>query len=125
MTVKNLLIANRGEIAIRIARAAAESGIRSHAIFSEDDEASDHVRKADDAHALAGTGPAAYLDAAQIIRVALAAQCDAVHPGYGFLSENADFARKCKEAGLKVGFIRMPLPESVTSVLMVTPVLHL
>src|SRR6185503_19310952 len=101
MTLKNLLIANRGEIAIRIARCTAEAGMRSHAIFSEDDETSDHVRKADHAHRLIGKGPAAYLDAAQIVRVALGAGCDAVHPGYGFLSENADFARRCIEAGLQ------------------------
>ncbi len=101
MTLRNLLIANRGEIAIRIARSAAEAQIRSHAIFSEDDERSDHVSKADEAHRLRGTGPAAYLDAAQIIRVALEANCDAVHPGYGFLSENADFARQCGAAGLR------------------------
>ncbi len=101
MTLKHLLIANRGEIAIRIARGAAESGICSHAIFSEDDELSDHVKKADEAHRLTGKGPAAYLDAVQIVRVALAARCDAVHPGYGFLSENADFARRCMEAGLR------------------------
>jgi acetyl/propionyl-CoA carboxylase alpha subunit len=101
MTLKHLLIANRGEIAIRIARSTAESGIRAHAIFSEDDELSDHVKKADEAHRLTGKGPAAYLDAAQIIHVALEANCDAVHPGYGFLSENADFARKCVEAGLR------------------------
>ena len=100
MTFKHLLIANRGEIAIRIARSAAESDIRSHAIFSEDDAQSDHVKKADEAHRLTGTGPAAYLDAAQIIRVALDADCDAVHPGYGFLSENAEFAQRCIEAGL-------------------------
>jgi acetyl/propionyl-CoA carboxylase alpha subunit/acetyl-CoA carboxylase carboxyltransferase component len=108
MTIKNLLIANRGEIAIRIARSAAEAGIRTHAVFSEDDERSDHAHKADAAHRLKGTGPAAYLDAAQIIRAALAAGCDAVHPGYGFLSENAAFARSCIEAGLRfVG----PTPE--------------
>ena len=101
MTLKHLLIANRGEIAIRIARSAAEAGIRSHAIFSEDDAASDHVSKADQAHRLTGTGPAAYLDAAQIVRVALAAGCDAVHPGYGFLSENPAFARACAQAGLR------------------------
>ena len=101
MTLKHLLIANRGEIAIRIARSAAESGIRAHAVFSEDDEQSDHVKKADEAHRLTGRGPTAYLDAAQIIRVALEARCDAVHPGYGFLSENADFARRCAEAGLR------------------------
>src|SRR5438045_1771581 len=100
MTLEHLLIANRGEIAIRIARSAADSGIRSHAIFSEDDEQSDHVKKADDAHRLTGNGPAAYLDATQIVRVALEARCDAIHPGYGFLSENAAFARRCAEAGV-------------------------
>ncbi|MFN0314109.1 MAG: biotin carboxylase N-terminal domain-containing protein, partial [Burkholderiales bacterium] len=108
MTIKNLLIANRGEIAIRIARSAAAVGIRSHAVFSEDDLNADHARKADEAHALAGQGPAAYLDAAQIIRIALGKQCDAIHPGYGFLSENAQFAQQCLDAGLNfVG----PTPE--------------
>src|SRR5262245_51570559 len=108
MPIRNLLIANRGEIAIRIARSAAAAGIRAHAVYSEDDEQSDHVRKADAAHRLAGKGPAAYLDAAQVVRVALEAGCDAVHPGYGFLSENAGFARLCGEAGLRfVG----PTPE--------------
>ena len=101
MTIRNLLIANRGEIAIRIARAAAEMGIASHAIHSEDDVQADHVRKADAAHALQGQGPAAYLDIAQIVRVARDAGCDAVHPGYGFLSENAAFARACTQAGLR------------------------
>jgi len=101
MTIEHLLIANRGEIAIRIARCAAEMGIRSHAIYSEDDAASDHVRKADAAHALAGTGPAAYLDIAQIVHIAHAAGCDAIHPGYGFLSENAAFARACAAADIR------------------------
>jgi acetyl/propionyl-CoA carboxylase alpha subunit/acetyl-CoA carboxylase carboxyltransferase component len=101
MTIKHLLIANRGEIAIRIARSATELGIRSHAVFSEDDESSDHVRKTDQAHRLTGRGPGAYLDGAQIIRVAREAGCDAIHPGYGFLSENADFARQCAEAGIR------------------------
>ncbi len=100
MTLKSLLIAIRGEIAIRIARSAAELGIRSHAIFSEDDAHSEHVRKTDKSHGLLGQGPAAYLDAAQIIRIALDAKCDAIHPGYGFLSENADFARECHDSGL-------------------------
>ena len=100
MTIKQLLIANRGEIAIRIARSAADMGIRSHAVFSEDDRNCDHVNKADHAHALSGQGPAAYLDISQIIGVARAAGCDAIHPGYGFLSENADFARRCAAAGV-------------------------
>ncbi len=101
MTLHHLLIANRGEIAIRIARSAAEFGIRSHAIFSEDDHDADHIRKCDEAHALTGQGPSAYLDAAQIVRMASKARCDAIHPGYGFLSENADFARLCAQAGIR------------------------
>ncbi|HEY5931220.1 MAG TPA: biotin carboxylase N-terminal domain-containing protein, partial [Burkholderiales bacterium] len=100
MTVKNLLIANRGEIAIRIARSAADAGIRTHAVFPQDDETSNHTRKADAVHRLEGKGPAAYLDIGQILRVAREAGCDAVHPGYGFLSENAEFARRCAAAGL-------------------------
>ena len=100
MSVTSLLIANRGEIAIRIVRAAAELGIRTVAVFSEDDAASLHVRKADEAYPLEGRGVAAYLDMAQLIAVAERAGCDAVHPGYGFLSENAEFARRCAEAGL-------------------------
>ena len=101
MTVRTLLVANRGEIAIRIARAAAEMGIRSHTVYSSDDADADHVRKADAVHALSGEGPAAYLDIAQIVRIARAADCDAIHPGYGFLSENAAFARACAEAGIR------------------------
>ena len=100
MTFQKLLIANRGEIAIRIARAAADLGIRSVAIFSEDDAQSLHVKLADEARALKGTGPAAYLDLAQVIAVAKDSGCDCVHPGYGFLSENAEFAARCAEAGL-------------------------
>jgi acetyl/propionyl-CoA carboxylase alpha subunit len=100
MSITTLLIANRGEIAIRIARAAAELGIRTVAIFSEDDSASLHVRKADDARALRGKGAAAYLDMEQILAVARAAGCDAIHPGYGFLSENAHFARRCAQEGV-------------------------
>ena len=98
--VKCLLIANRGEIAIRIARAAAELGIRTVAVYSDDDAQSLHTRKADDARPLSGLGAAAYLDVEQILRVARETGCDAVHPGYGFLSENADFARRCAEDGI-------------------------
>ena len=98
--VNRLLIANRAEIAIRIARAAAEEHVTSVAIFSEDDAASLHVRRCDESRPLAGTGAAAYLDGAQILEVARDARCDAIHPGYGFLSENADFARACKAAGI-------------------------
>lgn len=100
MPVKQLLIANRGEIAIRIARTAAEMGVATVAVYSEDDAQSLHVCSADDGRALEGAGPAAYLDAAQLVAVAQAAGCDAIHPGYGFLSESADFARRCEEADI-------------------------
>ncbi len=98
--LKKLMVANRGEIAIRVARSAAEMGIATVAVFSEDDAASLHTRKTDEARALTGKGAAAYLDIAQIVRVAGEAGCDSVHPGYGFLSENADFAQACADAGL-------------------------
>ncbi|HZZ34972.1 MAG TPA: carboxyl transferase domain-containing protein, partial [Caulobacteraceae bacterium] len=108
--MKSLLIANRGEIAIRIARTAAELGLTTVAIYAEDDAASLHVRKTDRAVALKGVGPAAYLDAGQIIAAAADAGCDAVHPGYGFLSENPAFAEACAQAGLTfVG----PSPETL------------
>ena len=100
MSIRKLLIANRGEIAIRIARAAAELGLETVAIHAEDDAASLHVKAADEAHALKGQGAAAYLDQAAIVALARATHCDAIHPGYGFLSENADFARACAAAGL-------------------------
>jgi len=100
VSVTRLLIANRGEIAVRVARAAASLGIASVAVFSRDDAESLHVRIADDAMPLAADGPAAYLDIDALLYAAVAARCDAVHPGYGFLSENAEFARRCIEAGL-------------------------
>ncbi len=95
-----LLVANRGEIAIRIMRAASELGIRTVAVFSEDDAHSLHTRKADDARPLRGAGVAAYLDGEYILAVAKEAGCDAIHPGYGFLSEHAGFARRCAEEGI-------------------------
>ncbi len=100
MLMTRLLIANRGEIAIRIMRAAAELGVKTVAVFSEDDALSLHIRKADEARPLRGSGVAAYLDGEQIIAIAKEAGCDAIHPGYGFLSENAGFARRCAEEGL-------------------------
>jgi acetyl/propionyl-CoA carboxylase alpha subunit/acetyl-CoA carboxylase carboxyltransferase component len=100
MSPTNLLIANRGEIAIRIMRGAAELGIRTVAIFSEDDVHSLHTRKADEARPLNGTGVTPYLDIEQILAEAKAAGCDAIHPGYGFLSESAAFARRCREEGI-------------------------
>jgi acetyl/propionyl-CoA carboxylase alpha subunit len=95
-----LLIANRGEVAIRVARAADELDLATVAIFSEDDARSLHVRKTGEAVALAGRGPAAYLAIDQIVALALRTGCDAIHPGYGFLSENPEFARRCRDAGL-------------------------
>ena len=100
MTRQTLLVANRGEIAIRIFRAAADLGMASVAIYPADDSASLHVEKADSAIALSGRGVAAYLDGAAILRAAKEAGATAIHPGYGFLSENAAFARACAEAGI-------------------------
>jgi len=100
VTITGLLIANRGEIAIRVARAAAERGLRTVAVFSEDDARSLHTRKADVAVPLRGRGAAAYLDAEGLVAAAREAGCDAVHPGYGFLAESAAFARRCADAGL-------------------------
>jgi len=95
-----LLVANRGEIAIRIMRAAAEWNVPTVAVFPRDDAGALHTGKADEAVELEGAGAAAYLDAEQIIRVAGESGCNAVHPGYGFLAENATFARRCGEEGL-------------------------
>ena len=106
-----LLIANRGEIAIRIAAAAQDLDIPTVAIYSADDELSMHVRSADEAVCIEGNGARAYLDIDQVIAAAKDASCDAVHPGYGFLSENAAFALACEEAG--IAFIG-PTPETLT-----------
>ena len=95
-----LLVANRGEIAIRVMRAAAELGIPTVAVAPPDDAGALHTGKADEAVTLDGQGAAAYLDIEGILAAARDTGCDAVHPGYGFLAENADFARRCAEAGL-------------------------
>ena len=100
--IASLLIANRGEIAIRVMRAAAELGIRTVAIYSQEDRFSLHRMKADESYLVgAGKTPVeAYLDIADIVRIAQAAQVDAIHPVYGFLSENPQFAEACAAAGL-------------------------
>jgi acetyl/propionyl-CoA carboxylase alpha subunit/acetyl-CoA carboxylase carboxyltransferase component len=97
---RKILIANRGEIALRLVRAVRDLGAASVAVYAPDDAQSPHVRLADEAVALDGTGPAAYLDIARVIAIARERACEAVHPGYGFLSERADFAQACGQAGL-------------------------
>ncbi len=96
-----VLVANRGEIALRAVRALHDLGIASVAVYADDDAASPHVHAASATVALGAAGPAAYLDGARLIAIAQAQGCDAVHPGYGFLSERADFARACADAGLR------------------------
>jgi acetyl/propionyl-CoA carboxylase alpha subunit/acetyl-CoA carboxylase carboxyltransferase component len=98
--LKKLLVANRGEIAIRIARTAAEMSLPTVSVFSEDDAQSLHAKGCDETFPLKGQGPAAYLDIAQIVAAAKACGCDGVHPGYGFLAENARLAQACAEAKL-------------------------
>jgi acetyl/propionyl-CoA carboxylase alpha subunit len=100
MAIRKLLIANRGEVAIRVARAASELGVASVAVYSEDDKLSLHVRKADENCALGGKGPSAYLDAEKIVAAAKKMGCDAIHPGYGFLSEDVGLATRCVDEGL-------------------------
>lgn len=110
--IKKLLVANRGEIAIRIARACTELGIRTVGIYSEEDRLSLHRHKTDEAYQV-GRGKsavAAYLDIEGIIELALEHEVDAIHPGYGFLAENADFARACQKA--KIIFVG-PRPQVI------------
>ena len=99
---KSVLVANRGEIAIRVFRACNELGIRTVAVYSKEDSLSLHRNRADEAY-LVGKDKSAidtYLDIEDIIRVAKEQEVDAIHPGYGFLAENPDFAQKCEEAGI-------------------------
>src|SRR5512137_1767056 len=100
--ITKLLAANRSEIAIRIFRAATDLGLRTVAVYAQEDRFSIHRFKADEAYIVGtGKGPvAAYLDIPSIIALARETGVDAIHPGYGFLSENAEFARACAQAGL-------------------------
>jgi acetyl/propionyl-CoA carboxylase alpha subunit/acetyl-CoA carboxylase carboxyltransferase component len=105
-----LLIANRGEIALRIIRTATELGIQTVAVYAEDDADSPHVHAADEAIGLAGAGPQAYLDHSAVLAAAKSSGAGLIHPGYGFLSESAEFARACASAGFTfVG----PSPEAL------------
>jgi pyruvate carboxylase subunit A len=99
--IKKVLIANRGEIAVRIARACAEMGIRSVAVFTEADRYSLHVKKTDEAYSLGPESVAGYLNAHRIVNLAVATGCDALHPGYGFLAENPELASTCARRGVR------------------------
>src|SRR5208283_3212348 len=95
-----ILVANRGEIALRVARTATDMGIGCVTVFADDDAGSWRGIFGSESASLQAVGPAAYLDGARLIAVARQTGCDAVHPGYGFLSERADFAEACESAGL-------------------------
>ena len=99
--IKKILVANRGEIAVRIVRACSEMGIKSVAIYSDADRHALHVKKADEAYNIGSDPVIGYLNAHNIVNIAVAAGCDALHPGYGFLSENPELAEICARRGIK------------------------
>ncbi len=101
MEIKKILIANRGEIAVRIVRACAEMGIKSAAIYAEADRHALHVKKANQAFSVGPDTISGYLNAHRIVNLAVATNCDALHPGYGFLSENPQLAEICARRGVK------------------------
>ncbi|MDP1704714.1 MAG: biotin carboxylase N-terminal domain-containing protein, partial [Sulfurimicrobium sp.] len=98
--IKKILIANRGEIAVRIVRACSEMGIKSVAIYTDADRHALHVKKADEAYNIGSDPVIGYLNAHNIVNLAVAAGCDALHPGYGFLSENPVLADICAKRGI-------------------------
>lgn len=99
--IKKVLIANRGEIAVRIARACAEMGIQSVAVYTDADRSSLHLKKADEAYSLGPDSVSGYLNAHRIVNLAVATGCDALHPGYGFLSENPQLAAICEKRNIR------------------------
>jgi len=99
--IKKILIANRGEIAVRIVRACAEMGVRSVAVYSEADRHALHVKRADEAHCISAEPLEGYLNPRKLVNLAVETGCDALHPGYGFLSENPELAEICAERGIK------------------------